>query len=494
MHFHSRLYLAVCLCLFFSFTTGAQQCDCGKEFTFLCTYIEKNYPGYNDKIPDYKDLNYKTFTEEYTAKTTGETNITYCMVFMKEWLKYFKDNHLQIAANPLMGEDSVILAGRIKNAETLTITPETLKELKKSKGVEGIYYEYDSVYKVAVIKAPNSWRTYAAVVLESRNKNWIPGMVKFEMKEKTDSSKVGKKWYPDYPCIFHMGNHGIYTNKIMSFSGFGLDGGMWKKDGLKESATEQAERNKLAKEKKTNPKKGWNYSEFNKPDDQVAYMRISNFDASVAEEIDSFVKANDAVVSSTPYLVLDLRGNGGGSDRSFQSLLPYIYTKPIISVGMGALATRDNIDADKAVLTKVKQDDIKRWINREITQMEENYGRYTPISIDTFKLDSVKRYPEKIVVLINRACASTTEQFLLAAQQSSKVVMMGETTDGTLDYSNKRQKKFPCIPYTLEYPITRSGRLPQHPIDNIGIKPDVPAKDDDNLVKEAIKYLKTPKR
>jgi hypothetical protein len=155
MHFRFQLFLAVCLSLFFTNTSRSQQCDCGKEFSFLKSYIEKNYPGYNDKIPEYKDLNYKTFTEEYAAKATGETNVTYCMVFMKEWLKYFKDNHLQISSNPLMGEDSVILAGRIKNAEIVSVSPGMIKEIKKSKGVEGVYYEFDSVYKVAVIKAPN---------------------------------------------------------------------------------------------------------------------------------------------------------------------------------------------------------------------------------------------------------------------------------------------------------------------------------------------------
>jgi len=488
-----RLFSALCSCLFISCAAPAQTCNCGSEFSFLRTYIEKNYPGYTDKTPEYKGINYKQFTTEYEAKADSEKNATYCMMFMKEWLKYFKDNHIQMASNPLMGDDSEILRDRIKNAEIVTVTPELIKEIKKSKGVEGVYYEYDSVYKVAVIKSPNSWRTYAAVVIESRNNNWKPGMVKFELKEKTDSSNVGNKWYIHYPCIFHMGNLGIYPNKMMSFSGFGLDGGIWKKEGLKESAAEQKTRNKRTSDRKSNQKKGWDFLEFNKPDPQCAYLRVSNFDGKVAEVIDSFVKTNDSVMSRTPYLVLDLRGNGGGSDRSYQSLLPYIYTQPIVTIGAGAYATRDNIDADKAVLATVEQTDIKRWIEREIAEMEGNYGRYTSITNDTLRMDSVKRYPEKIAILIDDKCASTTEQFLLAAQQSSKVILMGQPTDGTLDYSNKRRKKFPCLPYTLEYPITRSGRLPEHPIDNIGIKPNVLLKDDTDWVKEAAKYLEGKK-
>ncbi len=484
-------FLITCLCLSISYTGMAQQCQCGKEFSFLKSYIETNYPGFTDKTPEYKGLNYNRFTAGYQALADSEKNITYCMMFMKEWLKYFKDEHLQITANPLIGNDSEILSTRIKNKEILDVSPEKLAEIKKSKGVEGIYYEDDSVYKVAVIKSPTSWRTYAAVVLESKNKNWTAGMVKFELKDDSDSILSDKKWYPCYPAIFYMGNHGIYTNKRMSFTGYGLDGGTWKKEGLKESAKEQAQRNKRNKERRNAPPKEWNYVEFRQQDQQCTYMRISNFDSKIADEIDSFVAGNDSAISNTPYLILDLRGNTGGSDRSFQALLPYIYTQPIVTVGMGMLATRGNIDADKAVAATITDESIQKWLQREITEMEENFGRYTHISRDTFRMDSVKRYPEKIAILVDSDCATASEQFLLAASQSSKVTIMGKTTNGNLDYSNRRPKRFPCIPYTLEYPISRSGRLPAQPVDNIGITPTVPLDNKTDWTKAAAQYLET---
>jgi Peptidase family S41 len=489
----SRVAVFLMLGFYFSYNAVAQNCDCKNEFAFLRTYIEKNYPGFTEKTPSYGGLDYKEYTELYETKAAKENNNNYCMVLMKDWMKYFKDNHLQISNSTTIANDNTMLSERIKNTEIIKLTPAILKKIKQGHDIEGVYYEDDSVYKVAVLKSPNSWRTYAAVVLESKNKNWTKGMVKFELKEKGDSVRVDGKWLPRYPCIFYMGNHGVYTNKNMSFSGFSLDGGIWKKEGLKESAAEQVERNKRVQERK-NKQGEWTYTEFNKPDEDVAYMRISTFDGNVAYVLDSFIKNNDAAMTSTRYLVLDLRGNAGGADRSFYSLLQYIYTKPIVTPGIAYLSTNDNIEADRFRASTSNSDEVRRILQEEAREMQKNLGHYTPSTNDTFKQNWPKKNPEKIVVLVDGKCASATEQFLLATKQSSKVVTMGQITAGALDYSNKRPKPFPCIPFTLEYPISRSARLPEHPIDNVGISPDVVLSDDADWVKEAIQYLKVGKK
>ena len=57
---------------------------------------------------------------------------------------------------------------------------------------------------------------------------------------------------------------------------------------------------------------------------------------------------------------------------------------------------------------------------------------------------------------------------------SKKVILFGNhSTAGVLDYSNAVSTNFPSGKYQLTFPMTRSQRLPENPIDNIGIKPDV---------------------
>ena len=126
-----------------------------------------------------------------------------------------------------------------------------------------------------------------------------------------------------------------------------------------------------------------------------------------------------------------------------------------------------------------------------IGKMEAGKGKLVNIADD--ETDSTYKplpYPQKVAVLVNRGCASTTEQFLLYAMQSSKVILMGENTDGTLDYSNMRDSSFSCMPYTLHYATTRSRRLDiGQGIDDAGIKPDKFLKPETDWIEEAVKIL-----
>jgi C-terminal processing protease CtpA/Prc len=82
--------------------------------------------------------------------------------------------------------------------------------------------------------------------------------------------------------------------------------------------------------------------------------------------------------------------------------------------------------------------------------------------------------PRNVGIIINEGNASSAEQFLLAAKESDKVILFGNcNTAGVLDYSNITPNPLPSNNYQLWCPMTRSKRLPENPIDNIGIAPDV---------------------
>jgi C-terminal processing protease CtpA/Prc len=93
---------------------------------------------------------------------------------------------------------------------------------------------------------------------------------------------------------------------------------------------------------------------------------------------------------------------------------------------------------------------------------------------------------------MNRNCASSCEQFILATAYSDKVVLMGENTAGILDYGNVHSLSLPCKDWTLQYATSRSNRLPDFPIDNIGIEPNVKLGDED-WIKAAMKQLDSDK-
>jgi C-terminal processing protease CtpA/Prc len=108
------------------------------------------------------------------------------------------------------------------------------------------------------------------------------------------------------------------------------------------------------------------------------------------------------------------------------------------------------------------------------------------------KLDRVYQYPLKVAILIDRNTASSAESFLLRAIQSKKVKIYGENSAGMLDYSNGQFFDIPCEDFNLIIPIARSKRLPEKPIDNIGITPNVQI--DPNLPEKVNFILKLMKK
>jgi len=85
---------------------------------------------------------------------------------------------------------------------------------------------------------------------------------------------------------------------------------------------------------------------------------------------------------------------------------------------------------------------------------------------------------------------SSCEEFILAARQSHKVILMGENTGGALDYANVHYLQMPRKGWWFQYATSRTNRLPDFPIDNIGIEPNVNIPVEKNWVEFAVEYLK----
>jgi len=245
------------------------------------------------------------------------------------------------------------------------------------------------------------------------------------------------------------------------------------------------------------------YFTFQKIDSTTSLIRIPNFSSNDKAVIDSLVIKNLDIISKTSILIIDLRGNRGGIDYSFESLLPIIYTNPYVMKGVEWKASEGNINFFEESLKKRSYRDGKeKDIQEKINQMEKHIGSFVTIEKeDTIYEKKVLERPLKVGVIVNDYCASSCEEFILIAKQSRKVTVFGINTAGTLDYSNTIPVAMPTKGMLLRYPMTRSKRLPENPIDNIGITPDVKidlpdnfriAKDKvDDWVIFAVNYLKT---
>jgi hypothetical protein len=237
------------------------------------------------------------------------------------------------------------------------------------------------------------------------------------------------------------------------------------------------------------PRQGAEYFNLYNVDDSTLLFSIPNFQADNKKIIDSLIKTNKNKLLKTPYLIIDLRNNGGGSDGSWQEIIPYIYTNPIKILGNDLLASDETISEydelyhwDKRYQQQRKQllDTLKKKTERLTLRYHDSY----------LKVDSVTPNPKRVAILINENCVSSGEAFLLSAKQSMKVILMGQPSSGVLDYSNVICVQCPSFAFKLVYPTTRAHWLPEYSVDREKIKPDIYLEYNQDWIKSAIKILK----
>lgn len=455
---------------------SAQQCNCTERLQFIIHETETNYSGFHDKVNSKTRKSYDALVKN-SRKIAGNANREQdCMMIIGDYLSFFKDHHLQFykpdKSDP---KDTIAMNDRIKKTEYIKLSEKKLEELAQSDDYEeGIYYSFDSSYKVALLKSKTEFRDYAAVIIESKTPLWQPGMVKLELKKKNDSTYTSIVYYRDHS--FNMQNY--------YFNGAAFDGGNWTKAG------------------KTDPiaiaSKTWKYP-YNRQKldaqqltDSAFYIKIGSFDISNLKAIDSMFKSCDPLLQTLPYLIIDIRNNGGGGDASYDPIIKYLYTNPIVGIGTDVYATADNTIRFQQYLDEPDlPDENKKEIRQMIDSMAIHPGKMVQSDgNDTLRDSVILNYPRKVVILINDNCGSTTEQFVLAARQSKKVTLMGMHTSGTLDYSNLLKASSPCKEIAYYYATTRSRRLDiGQGIDGKGIQPNINLSRTQDWIAAALKYL-----
>jgi len=228
-------------------------------------------------------------------------------------------------------------------------------------------------------------------------------------------------------------------------------------------------------------------------DDSSAVLRLPSFDSTYTAVIDSLIHANGSRLRSIPYLIIDVRGNRGGYTGSYASISPLLYTGPIHFYGADVWASPANI-AHYRTMTRSAYLSVadRRLIESFLSRATGHTNEFVELGPDTtIRMDTVLPMPRRVAVLVDSACASSCEDFLLEARQSTKVTTMGTHSAGVGDYGEVR---FVWLPgwRRVGLPTNRS-RGPR--IDNVGIAPAIiiPGSESDPVA-FARRYLASPPR
>jgi len=461
------------LIIFFGFVLNvsvlqAQTNDCLKDFDFLIEKIKADYPGYNDKVKPENIDQLEALGTNLRNKISHYPDS--CTTYLKQYVAYFKDNHLRVSkkSDKKINKEMTDVSSFGKN-----VFP-NLDELKSKsasiESIEGIWSSWRG--DIAIVKNSES-SNYLGVAINYQG--WKPNQILFEFDQQNDTA-------------FNLKLHSIYNN----FNPQNGKASLHLKNRIleihnetffvKKSETKLMDKTLLYTYIPKFPNGRNTFFVATCLSDSTYYIRIPGF-LGFKDKIEKTIAKDWNEIMLRPNMIIDIRNNGGGQDTEYLSLLKLMYTNPYEMKGVEWYASSGNIKLFKAALQKGEirnGEEGIRWTQKLLSEMKKNVGGFVVYpSEKTSKIsltpkDSIFRYPKKIGIIINEGNASSAEQFLLSAKNSKKVTLFGNhSTAGVLDYSNAVSTDFPSGNYSLTYPMTRSQRLPENPIDNIGVKPDV---------------------
>lgn len=429
-----------------------QTCNCKNNLDSLSKSIEENYVGFTNKVNVNNQYEYFSFKDSLLSLSVDAKDYD-CFQVLKNYLSFFRDPHLNIRFIRPKGSYIDTIDAIFQKFPTVTLNKVKLKKYFRSKHIdqiEGIWQAKGLPFKIAIYK--NKAKGFLGVTWETESTFWYQGQIKLEIPEKEKNGLL--KYY----------NNDHYP----SYHSYHIEG-----DLLFISGASTWERVNLKTETLINTTKS---TIFKKLSDSSNLLIINSFDIRNKAVIDSIVHANFHEITNAKYLFIDIRNNGGGHIMSCDTLLPLLYTNPIVHDGSIVKSSRDNIDLYKLTLSNPNfSEDDKNAFREIIKMLEENIGSMVKISDpDTTYFPTEITNPKKIGIIINEGTTSTAELFLLWAKQSQKVTVFGTHTRGALDYTEigtTRGLPCPYLGYTCPMGMTEHKVYPF--IDNKGIKPDI---------------------
>ena len=437
-----------------SVCNAQDNCNCEKALKQIIQKVEADYPGFIEKSKD--KMVYGNFKENL-LKMALVTQDTSCIELLRAYKDFFKDGHISIIS--VEADDGKT---NQKRNNKVDISQEEFQKrvLSTTNPLEGVWKS--GSYKVGIIRHD---KEYLGFIIEADTAWWKPNEIKFRLFEKgkanyylRDHSLSEESWELSDGWI-------LYFNSSKFFKELPLP-------ALNESE----------KKSRMMEIEGCYFKQLS---EKTALLCFSSFEHTYLERIKKLLDENRKAIESCENLIIDVRNNPGGVYEAYADLFPYILTNKVRGMGMEFKVTQTLIDG---IQDWYDDEEGKKKAREWITMFQGKMGEFvntdtTDISI--IEIKPAEHSPKQVVILANRRTASSGEAFLLDARQSKKVKILGTPTYGALDYGSASFFSFGCKNYKLMMPTWRSMRLPDYPIDNIGIQPDIYL---DKSVKDWIRF------
>ena len=442
--------------------TEAQTNECARDFDFLVQKIKADYPGYADKVTKKTTPELLKLEQELRRKI--ELHPDSCRKYLSIYADWFKDHHLRISGI----ESSSNVASSKPELKYKIISADSLKMLQSRESTpEGIWHTH--LGDIAIAKSTNG-QNYIGTSISFRNyeKNQI--VFTLTPEKQNEYALISYPYYDNYKPLEGKASIRLNDNIIeLHDNNIRL---------VRKTNSDTYDYALLESYIPEYPNGSNIFPLAMQLSDSTFYLRITTFGNDLGKKL---TKKHWKEITSTPNLIIDIRNNRGGQDNHYSLLSDLVYSQPYEDKGTEWYATKNNI---KMYEDAIKNGELKGgeegllWTKTLMAEMKKHIGGFVIHPMmgkdKIISKDTVYTYPKRVGIIINGGNASSAEQFILTAKHSSKVTLFGnENTAGVLDYSNVRGENFPSNKYELLFPMTRSRRLPNNPIDYIGIAPDI---------------------
>lgn len=427
-----------------------------RDFDFVLEVVRRDYAGYPTKVTGAQETAFDALVRAKRLQLAqAPTNE---MAIIGDVLAFFHDRHTAIYP-----QTPAAPAAAPKTDDARLAAQGPFIDIRAARGKHPLagtrWASADGNYQASIIADPSDPQRALGVVATTKSPTWSPGQVKFTL------TSSGKGWNGTY----YMRDHSREITPVTVLAG----GAVLRFDAPMISWVRTQPSTSIPVENVI-PSPDFSLKRLS---DKTVILRLPDFEIKNKETIEKLLTDNSELLSKTPNLVIDLRDNGGGSDGSYDNLMAWLYTRPIYTIGVQFRASPRNADL-YAEMMKIPEfpPETQATLRRIVTGMRDGRQPWVeaddkPFAITTYP--QIKANPKRVGILITGA-GSSGDQFVLDARQSRKVTTFGGPTAGVIDYSNVLQAVLPSGRYRVQWATSRSMRLPEEQIDNVGTQPDIP--------------------
>ena len=469
--------------------SGTADCSCATTFSEVARAVETHYAGYIIKLPDEKSrATYDRFRDLLLADARATTDVNQCRILLDAYLDFFADDHLFVGAatqrrstsadasatTPVVAAGTAVQAPEIPNLAARW-TPEKVEfRLRREPNldpVEGLWRDTEGQFAIVYDDAVPRGE-YVAFRFSYRY-GVRPGEIFAFLRPLDDGT---------YQVLYKDGDHWerahanlVKGTGVLTFADKG-----WQR--TTEPATQMDDEGSLFAEEESEPNEDVPSPSgdplaprFREISDGVYYLKLASFMPRFREPLQEIIATHGDALSKANGLIIDVRGNSGG-DAIYFPLAEYLLTGPIVVHEDNAVLASDwNI----AYFEKLRETlgEQGTYLDPVLACMRANQGEIVPYLDERREAPAnLKEGPRQVVVLQDRGVGSAAEAFLLHANQSGKVVTMGEASKGNIDYQQVNMRTLGCGDYAINFgwPLyLRTRDLPDDSLNDSGIAPDV---------------------